>query len=179
MRVKELKTAVSIPAGINVSIEENKILVKGPKGALEKTLPPKVKLEKQKDSLWLITKNATKKEKKLLNTFTSHIKNMVKGVSEGYTYKLKICSGHFPMHVSLEKDCFVIKNFLGEKVPRKAKIFSDVQLEIKNDIIIVSGVNKESTGQTAANIEKATRIVNRDLRVFQDGIYIIEKEKPI
>jgi|SRR3989344_5447742 len=179
MKVKELKTAVSIPAGIDVSIEGQKILVRGPKGYLEKSLPPKLKAEKQKAVLELVAKNATKKEKKLLNTFTAHIKNIIKGINEGYVYKLKICSGHFPMHVSIEKDRFIIKNFLGEKVPRKAKIFSDVQLEIKNDIVIVSGANKESVGQTAANIEKATRIVNRDLRVFQDGIYIIKKEKPV
>jgi len=47
---------------------------------------------------------------------------MIRGVTEGYTYKLKICSGHFPMNVSLKGDVLEIKNFIGESVPRKLKI---------------------------------------------------------
>ena len=53
-------------------------------------------------------------------------------------------------------------------------------MKVKGQEIIVEGIDKEATGQTAANIEQATRITKWDRRVFQDGIYIVEKAgKPI
>jgi large subunit ribosomal protein L6 len=48
---------------------------------------------------------------------------------------------------------------------------------VQGDELIVAGINKEHVGQTAANIEQATRIKRRDPRVFQDGIYCIEKSE--
>jgi large subunit ribosomal protein L6 len=52
----------------------------------------------------------------------------------------------------------------------------DSLVAIKGDELIVTGINKEHVGQTAANIEQATRIKGRDPRVFQDGIYLTEKD---
>jgi len=75
---------------------------------------------------------------------------------------------------------FVIKNFLGEKVPRIVKLRSGVTVKIDGDKVFIESPDKELAGQTAADIEQATRITGRDLRIFQDGIYIIEKAgKPI
>ena len=52
---------------------------------------------------------------------------------------------------------------------------SNVRVENKTDVI-VSGIDKEAVGQTAANIERSTTVKNRDRRVFQDGIYRVAKE---
>ena len=41
--------------------------------------------------------------------------------------------------------------------------------------MILSGIDKEKVGQTMANIEQATRVRGFDIRVFQDGIYLVEK----
>ena len=49
-------------------------------------------------------------------------------------------------------------------------------MALNGDEVVVTGINKESVGQTAANIEQATRIKARDPRVFQDGIYVVGKE---
>ena len=98
----------------------------------------------------------------------------MKGANEGFVYRMKICSGHFPMNVSNTKEEFSVKNFLGEKVPRVLKIKPGVDVKIEGDAVIVESNSKELAGQTAANIEKLTKIKNRDLRVFQDGIYITE-----
>ena len=62
-----------------------------------------------------------------------------------------------------------------EKIPRKSKILEGVKVEIDKDTILLSGYDKEAVGQTAANLEKATKIKKRDRRRFQDGIFIIEK----
>ena len=64
---------------------------------------------------------------------------------------------------------------MGEKKPRVAKILDGVSVEIKGDLILVKGIDKEKVGQTVANIELATRVKNRDVRVFQDGIYRISR----
>ena len=79
------------------------------------------------------------------------------------------------MNVSLEKEKLIIKNFLGEKTPRTAKIPKGVELDINRDLITIKSVDKELAGQAAANLESATKITKRDRRVFQDGLYIINK----
>ena len=111
----------------------------------------------------------------MLKTFESHLKNMIRGVSERFVYKLRVCSSHFPMTVTKENNKITVKNFLGEKIPRTAKIIEDAEVEIKGFDIVVTSINKEKAGQTAANIERSTRLTNKDRRKFQDGIFIIEK----
>lgn len=171
-----IKDEINIPEGVEITIDPPIAKVKGPSGELEKRLfHPLVKISVDKEKVNFEIKNANKKEKMFMKTFKAHINNMIKGVTEGFTYKLKICSGHFPMTISFEQNRFIIKNFLGEKVPRGAEIPEGVSVEIKKDDITLTGTNKEVVGQAAANIERATRITNRDRRKFQDGIFITEK----
>ncbi|MCK4332660.1 MAG: 50S ribosomal protein L6, partial [Thermoplasmatales archaeon] len=59
--------------------------------------------------------------------------------------------------------------------PRKAKILENVKVETMGDNVTVSGIDKEKVGQTAANIERSTKVKHRDIRVFQDGVYLISK----
>ena len=79
------------------------------------------------------------------------------------------------MTLKVEKNYLIINNFLGEKTPRHAKILPEVSVDIKGPKVIVSSRNKESAGQTVANIEKATIVRKRDRRVFQDGIFLVER----
>lgn len=111
----------------------------------------------------------------MTGTIAAHIRNMIKGVTKGYTYRLKIVYAHFPMKVTVKGDTVVIENFLGERAPRYAKILPGVKVEVKGEEVIVSGIDKEKVGQTAANIELATRVRGFDIRKFQDGIYIVSK----
>lgn len=172
----DIKDKVDIPEGVDVSLDLLKIKINGPNGELERRIfYPKLKIKKEGSSIILESSKVSKKEKMFLKTTKAHIKNMILGVTEGFTYELKICSGHFPMTVTHEGNQIIIKNFLGERVSRTADILDGVNIEIKKDIIKLSGCNKELVGQTAANIERSTRITNRDRRRFQDGIYITEK----
>jgi large subunit ribosomal protein L6 len=176
MKLPKLEKKVDLPEGIEVSIDKGLITMKGPKGEVSKIVRfPKINLEKQDSSIVIFAENASLNQKRMIGTFSAHIKNMVTGALEGYVYKLKICSGHFPMKVAVEGNEVVVNNFLGEKVPRRSKIVEGIKVEINKDIIIVEGSDKEDTAQTAANIEQATKIRNRDKRVFQDGCYITEK----
>jgi len=176
MVLKDIEEKISIPKGIEVNVERSIIKVKGPEGENKRELlNPKVKISKKEDFIILEAKKPTKKEKKIVNTFKAHIKNLIKGTEKKFIYKLKICSGHFPINASIDKNKIIIKNFFGEKKPRKAKIFEGVEAKIEGDIITLKGTNKESVGQTASNIEQNTRRTNFDRRIYQDGCWIIDK----
>lgn len=103
--------------------------------------------------------------------------NMVKGVTHGFKFTMKVVYSHFPVKTILKDNEFVIENFLGESHPRTAKILGETKIEIKGDTISLSGIDLEHVSQSSANIELATKITNYDPRVFQDGIYLIEKGK--
>ncbi|MFQ6050405.1 MAG: 50S ribosomal protein L6 [Candidatus Hydrothermarchaeota archaeon] len=172
-----LRETIKIPEEVNVSIEKGRIIVKGTKGTLERDLSfPGIEITRRGETIEISTKNPKKSQRAILGTVSAHIKNMIKGVSEGFTYRLKIAYAHFPITVKVSKDKVIIENFIGEKYPRTAKIVGDTKVEISGEDITVSGINKEEVGQTAANIEQATKVKRRDLRVFQDGIYIVEKD---
>ena len=110
-----------------------------------------------------------------MGTFVAHINNMIEGLTEGFEYKMKTVFSHFPIKTSVDGDEFVIQNFLGERSPRKAKIIEGVTVEAKGDDVTVTGIDKETVGQTVANIERATKVKYRDVRVFQDGVYLVSK----
>ena len=108
----------------------------------------------------------------LIGTYTSLIRSMFKGVVENYARKFKALYAHFPMSFEVKGKELLIKNFLGEKSPRKCKIVGDsTKIEVKGTILTISGPDAEAIGQTIANIRAALKIREKDPRVFQDGIY--------
>lgn len=175
---QEISKEIAVPEDISIELDGNMINIKGPKGELKKEFfCSNIKLKKEDGKIVLYADKTTKREKKMLGTIAAHIKNMILGVKEGFTYKLQICSVHFPINIQLDaaNKQVIIKNFLGEVKERRAQIADNVDVKVDGDIITVTSLDKETAGQTAANIEVATKIKKRDRRVFQDGIYIIEK----
>ncbi|ADI32516.1 50S ribosomal protein L6 [Staphylothermus hellenicus] len=170
---------VEIPENVTVEINGLKVKVNGPKGSIEKDFSHvrDVILRKEDDKVIVEAFFANRRKKALVGTIASHIENMIKGVIKGYRYKLKIIYSHFPITVEVDDRNRIvrIKNFLGEKADRKAKIIGeDVKVTVKGEDIIVEGINIEHVGQTAANIELATKVKDKDRRVFADGIYIYD-----
>ncbi|HER45376.1 MAG TPA: 50S ribosomal protein L6 [Thermoplasmatales archaeon] len=172
-----IKEELTIPEGVQITIEGKTVHVKGPKGAVSKMLShPKLLLKVEGKVIQITSVQAPRrKEKALMGTFKAHIRNMIKGVTQGYECKMKTVFSHFPIKNSVEGNHLVIQNFLGERFPRRAEIVKDVKVEVKGDQIILTAVDKDKVGQTAANIERATKVKNRDIRVFQDGIYIVKR----
>jgi len=176
MRTGLLKDEVEIPEKVQVTIADGTVTVKGPQGEISKKLShPRVKLERKGKHIVVSSELPRKREKALVGTYGAHLRNMMVGATKGFEYKLKIVYAHFPIKTSIKGDQFVIENFLGEKFPRKTKILGSTKVNVKGDQVVVTGPNVEDAGQTAANIERATKIRGFDLRVFQDGIYITEK----
>ncbi len=174
---KEIKIEIEIPELITVAIDGAVLKIKGRAGEISKKLVcQNVRIKKEDNKIIINALKSTKRERKLANTFSAHIKNMLKGADEPYKYTLKICSGHFPMNVSVKGNELIIKNFFGEKIPRVIKIKKGADVKVDGDLIVVESPDKELASQVAADIEQLTKRTKYDRRVFQDGIYLINKD---
>ena len=174
---QNLRIEVALPEGVLASISGKSLIIKGPKGEAKRELKQKnvsVKLEGQK--IIFETKRFTKKDKKMAYSLTAHAKNMVKGTTQNHAYTLKICAGHFPMTVAVADNKLSVKNFLGEKVPRVLRLKEGAAVKVDGQFIHVTSASKEIAGQVAADIEQLTRRPGFDTRVFQDGVYIVNKD---
>jgi len=180
MRLPEISKTIQVPDNVDVSLEGKKVNVKGAKGSLIRDFTfASITIEGEGKNIRIWAKWPRKKEAALVGTITSHIQNMITGVTKGYQYKLKIVFSHFPISVKLQGRSIVIENFTGERRGRIIKLIGDVKVKIEPDDIIVEGIDLEHVSQTAANIEQATRVRNKDPRVFLDGIYVYERNEGI
>ena len=176
VNITEIKKQLTIPDSVTATIEKDIITIKGEKGELSRTFShPKISVKINGKFVEIQGKDVRRRGKALIGTFVAHINNMIKGVTEGFEYKMKTVFSHFPIKTSVDGNDFVIQNFLGERSARRAKILDGVNVEVKGDDITVQGIDKERVGQTVANIERATKVKKRDVRVFQDGVYRIDK----
>jgi large subunit ribosomal protein L6 len=176
MKSERFEELVEIPAGVEVAIDGSRIRVRGPRGEVSKTLTyPGVVIEKKDAQIVVSISNPRKAQRAMMGTFASHIRNMIKGVTEGFEYKLKVVYAHFPMSVKVSGKEVVVENYLGEKIPRRTRIVGNCEVKVRGNEITVSGIDVEEVGQTCANLERLTRVHKRDARVFQDGIYLIER----
>ncbi len=173
---KPLTEEVKLPDGVKAKLEEYILHITGPLGTVTKDfskIPVSLKIEDNR--VVISVPSSRRKHKAVLGTARSIISNMVIGVTKGFTYKLKIVYAHFPVTVRVKDKTVYIENFYGERCPRTAEIVGDCKVQVQGDDVIVTGINKEHVGQTAANIEQATKVKRKDQRVFLDGIYIYEK----
>jgi large subunit ribosomal protein L6 len=169
------RTEIQIPDDVSAEMDHLTLTVEGPNGSVSRRLwYPDVTVSVS-DEVVIESDADDAKTAATVGTFESHVRNMFHGVTEGWEYKMEVFYAHFPMQVSVDGDHVVIKNFLGEKAPRRAKIRGDTEVQVDGEEVVLSGPNKEHVGQTAADIEQLTRVKDKDTRVFQDGVYITEK----
>ena len=179
-RVANVSHSITMPDGMGASMDGNTVTLTKDGNSLSREFNHNsVSLRQIDDGIEVFCKLPRRSEKAIAGTWAAHRRNMVKGLDEGFEYRLKAVFSHFPMTLKVDGNKFTITNMLGEKVPRVAKLPwtpSEVQVKIegKSDII-VTGADREKVGQSAANIEKACKVKKRDPRVFQDGIYITSK----
>jgi large subunit ribosomal protein L6 len=129
---KTVNEIIELPSGVNARIEGSALIVQGPKGsARREILAGKIFVSVEGNKISVSSPISTQREKMLIGSLRAHVNNLIKGVSQGHVYRMKICSGHFPMSVSINGREFVIKNFFGEKTPRKCMIPEGVILKIK------------------------------------------------
>ncbi|MBI3036244.1 50S ribosomal protein L6 [Candidatus Woesearchaeota archaeon] len=168
---------LELPAGVTAAVTVGVLTLNGPKGEASREIKERNAFVTVEGGKVIISAaKAGKREKKTMGSLRAHVLNMARGVSEGHVYKLKVCFTHFPITVLVSGSQLLVKNFLGEKTPRKMSLSKDVKVKVEGADIVVESVSKEAAGQTAAAIEQITKRANFDTRVFADGIYITVKD---
>ena len=172
-----VENSVEVPAGVTLKVEGKKVTVAGERGEVVRDFShTRLDLEHEGGSLRIWAVNPRKREASLVNTLAAHVRNMIKGVTEGFTYRLKIVFVHFPMTVRIEGRRIEIQNFIGERKAREAKIAGGAKVRVEGEDVIVEGIDIDDVAQTAANIQQSMKIRKKDLRKFMDGIYVYSKE---
>ncbi len=167
---------VNVPDGVQVRLEGEDVVVAGKSVTLRRKLHhPRVSLVVEGREVLVRSEYPSRREGALVGTYAAHLRNMIEGVTQGFTYEMKVVYSHFPIKAGVKGSEFVIENFLGEKFPRRARILGGTHVDIQGDRVVLTGPDIEAVSQSAANIEQATRIKGFDPRVFQDGIYITKK----
>jgi large subunit ribosomal protein L6 len=156
---------IELPEGTTIQVDGHKVTVKGPQGEVQKEFSKRASIKVEGNKVEVTA------DKALKGTIEALIGNMVVGVNKGYSKKLKVLYAHFPISIEVKGKDITIKNFIGERQPRKTVLLGNTKVEVKGQNVTVSGPDKEAVGQTIANMTTAMKVKNKDGRIFQDGIY--------
>jgi large subunit ribosomal protein L6 len=173
--------SVPVPEGATFRVHGREISAKGPSGEVRREYPADaLTISSTPKSIEILLKLAPnrKQAKALLHTWEAHVRNLLTGATRGFEAKLKSVAAHFPMKLQVKDDHLLIENFLGEKHPRSAPIVAGVSASVEGEFVVLRGPDIELVGRAAATIEHTTHIRDYDPRVFQDGIYIVERAHP-
>ncbi len=150
------KKPISIPGNVKVGVQDQKIMISGPKGSLERIIRPEVKIEIKEGQIFVLEKNVklrkqeAKRVKAFLGLTRALIAGMVRGVTEGYERRLEIEGIGY--RAVLEGEDLTLKVGFSHQVKIKAR--PEVKFSINKNTIIISGNDKEIVSQLASKIRK-------------------------
>jgi len=142
---------IELPSGVSVTIEGNSVLVKGTKGTLTQEIHPLVEVLVEENAVVTKAKDASKEANINVGTMNSLIKNMIVGVSEGFSKGLEAVGVGYRFQVSGNK----INISAGFSHPVIIEVPNDLKVEqVSNTEITISGIDKQKVSEFAANIRK-------------------------
>jgi large subunit ribosomal protein L6 len=168
------KQIVKIPAKTEVNLSGVTLVVKGDKGELKRDFKTKIiAINITGDEITFEPKNEENATKALWGTYASHVKNMIKGVNEGFQKKLVIEGVGFKSEVTGS----TIKLSLGFSHPVIIEIPTDLTVTAEKNVVTITGNDKESVGQFAAKIRDLKRPEPyKGKGIRYDGEYIRRKQ---
>ena len=146
------KLPVSVPAGVEVSINGNEVTVQGPKGELTRSFYSALTIEQAEDNSIVVTRPDDERDSRAQHGLTrTLINNMVIGVSEGYSKTLELVGVGYRAAVKGDK----LEMNLGFSHPVIVEKPEGINFECPDQAkIVVSGIDKQQVGQVAADIRK-------------------------
>ena len=146
------KKPVTIPSAVTATVEGQTVKVKGSKGELHFTVPEDIKLEKTADGIEVTPRDDTKKARAMWGMSRTMIQNLVKGVTDGYSHTLEIQGVGFRAAMK-GKDQLTMTIGFSHEVNHKIPAGLEVKVSgAKQEVITVSGIDKQLVGQVAADI---------------------------
>jgi large subunit ribosomal protein L6 len=139
---------ITIPAGVTVELDGQNVVVKGPKGTLELTVLPGIKIEQGEGVLNLSKEVETPETGRSFGLMRTLVDNMVIGVSQGFTRALEINGVGFRAAVAGN----TITLSLGFSHPVIFTLPQGVEAKVEKNLITLSGFDKQLVGQVAANL---------------------------
>jgi large subunit ribosomal protein L6 len=145
------RVPLKIPQGVQVSLEERLLRVKGPKGALEMLLSPRIAVKKDGDSLLVAPAVVDRESKAYHGLYHRLIRNMLLGVSQGFKKELEIVGVGYRAQV----EGGALRLQVGLSHPVVFSIPNGVSVDTpKPTMIVVEGADKQQVGEVAAEIRR-------------------------
>jgi large subunit ribosomal protein L6 len=142
---------ITVPAGVDVTINDATVAVKGPKGALSRTVAEPIIVRQEDGALHVERPNDERNSRALHGLTRTLVQNMVTGVTEGFSKELEIVGVGYRATLQGQSLQLALGYSHGINVPAPPGITFEVPVPTR---IIVRGVDKEQVGQVAANIRK-------------------------
>ena len=144
------KKPIEIPQGVEVKTEDQKIVIKGPKGELSQEVRPEIEVLIKEGKIFVSPKKETKETKAFWGLTRALLANLIQGVTEGFEKKLEIKGVGY--RASLEGENLDLK--VGFSHPVEIKKPAGINFSVEKNIITVSGINKQLVGEMAAKIRR-------------------------
>lgn len=167
------KNIIPVPSNVTLTVVDGVLKVKGPLGEIAKPVHTAVGLEVTAEGVMVTAKQATKLSRALRGTFASHIRNMLKGVTEKYAKKLELQGIGYRVEVQGKN----LKFQVGFSHPVLLAIPAGIDAVVEKNLITISGIDKEAVGQFAANVravKKPEPYKGKGIRY--QGEYVREKQ---
>jgi large subunit ribosomal protein L6 len=146
------RAPIIVPSGVDVALEGRRVTVKGPKGTLDRVLPPDITVRQDDGTLYVERPDDERQHRALHGLTRTLVNNMVVGVTDGFQKDLEIVGVGYR---AAAQGPTTLELALGFSHPVRVEAPEGITFEVPTPTrITVRGIDKEAVGQVAANIRK-------------------------
>ena len=171
------KKAVPVPSNVTATVAGQDVKMKGPKGELSFNVPEELKVEKTGEGVLVTLIENTKPARSMWGMSRTQIANLIKGVTDGYSHDLEIHGVGFKASMKGKNEIVLSVGYSHDVV---LKIPAGVDVKVggaKQELVTVSGIDKQAVGQMAAEIRASRKPEPYQGKgVRYKGEYIFRKE---